>query len=284
MRLIFGLLGFVAGWLLRAPPIQTAEPDIPTPADQEFGSQLERAAELGALLDLLAQEMSAASAGTTALRDSVTALDKQLGRVGREQFKVNVLNETQQQQVQTALDQLRDVNLRREADLTLLRDQLRAEQSAQRLLVIHRILPALDSLDEAIASGERLGARQPAPHSLPAPALTLQHRVAIALGRGEIPVALSKDTAEWHKALMAWLAGLVLVRERLLQALAAEGVYPIAARGEPFDPHRHIAVEVIPATDAQPAGTIVDEYRRGYQVGERILRAAEVSVAKEVSL
>jgi molecular chaperone GrpE len=82
---------------------------------------------------------------------------------------------------------------------------------------------------------------------------------------------------------MAWLAGLTLVRERLLQALAAEGIYPIPARGEPFDPHHHIAIEVIPATDEQATGTIVDEYRRGYQVGERILRAAEVVVAKEGS-
>lgn len=283
MRLIFGLIGFVAGWLLKAPSLQTAERGGPAPEDQAFAAQLDRAAALGAQLDPLVQELSAVSSGTTALRESVAALDKQLGRVGREQFKVNMLSETQQQQIQTALDQLRDLNTRREADLALLRDQLRTEQSAQRLVVIQRILPALDSLDEAIASGARLGARQPPPDSAQAPVLTLQQRVAIALGRGEIPATPSKDIAEWHSALMAWLAGLVLVRERLLQTLAAEGVYPIPARGEPFDPHRNIAIEVIPATEAQPAGTVVDEYRRGYQVGERILRTAEVVVAKESS-
>ncbi len=159
------------------------------------------------------------------------------------------------------------------------------------MLVIQRILSALDGLDEAIASGGRLGVRgavelSPTRASAPqfevayAHTLTLQQRLAIVLGRGEIPATPSNDREEWRKALAAWLAGLELIRERLLQALAAEGVYPILKRGEPFDPHRHIAVEAIPATAEQPVGTIVDEYRRGYQVGERILRAAEVVVAR----
>ncbi len=121
-RLIFGLLGFVAGWLLGAQRAQSVERGAPTQIVEAFAVQLDRAAELGAQLDPLVQEMSAVSASAVALRESVTALDKQLGRVGREQFKVNMLGETQQQQIQTALDQLRDLNARREADLALLRE------------------------------------------------------------------------------------------------------------------------------------------------------------------
>jgi len=49
--------------------------------------------------------------------------------------------------------------------------------------------------------------------------------------------------------------------------------------GQPFDPQQHVAIGVVPANEEHPAGTVVEELRRGYLVGERVLRHAEVLVA-----
>ncbi len=277
------LLGLLAGWLLGARRAQVAERDAQAHVDEQFAAQLERAAEIAAQLDPLVAEISALNTSAATLRESVAALDKQLGRVGREQFKVNTLGEAQQQQIENALEQLGELNTHREADVALLREQLHADQSAQRLLVIQRLLPALDGLDQALAAGERLRARAPNPEPQKISALSFQQRLAIALGRGEIPMTRVDGAAEWRDALTAWLAGLELVRERLLHALAAERVYPLSARGEPFDPNLHIAVETAPATDEHSDGMVIDEYRRGYQVDDRVLRAAEVVVARAIN-
>ena len=271
LRLVFGFVGFLGGWLLGAR--RKTEPDVIEP-DEDPTAELVDVAPV-------AEELKNLSGVAAALRESAAALDKQLGRVGREQFKANTLDEAQHRQAQAALEQLRDLSARREADLALLRDQLRADQSAQRLIVIQQLLPALDGLDEAFAAGRRL-LSPPSPHSAPAPmpVFSFRQRVAFALGRGALPVAPPAENGAWRDSVAAWLDGLDLVRGRVLQVLAADGVQPMTARGETFDPHRHIAVEAVIASDGIAPGTVVEEYRRGYQIGDQVLRAAEVVVAK----
>lgn len=61
--------------------------------------------------------------------------------------------------------------------------------------------------------------------------------------------------------------------------LRAQGVTPVQSVGQPFDPNRHEAVDHV-ASSAHPPNTVVDEFHRGYLVGERVLRPARVSVAK----
>ena len=60
--------------------------------------------------------------------------------------------------------------------------------------------------------------------------------------------------------------------------LADEGVSTIEPEaGEEVDPHRH---EVMLRVDAdQPEGTVVDVYQPGYEMGERVIRAAQVTVS-----
>jgi molecular chaperone GrpE len=70
------------------------------------------------------------------------------------------------------------------------------------------------------------------------------------------------------------------VRERLLATLAAEGIRPMTALGQPFDPQLHMAMEVTPAAAETPAGTVTAVIRQGYLAGERVLRHAEVAVAR----
>lgn len=50
-------------------------------------------------------------------------------------------------------------------------------------------------------------------------------------------------------------------------------------KGETFDPALHQAMQQVEGTD-QPANSIVDVYQKGYQLGERLLRPAMVTVAK----
>ncbi len=72
--------------------------------------------------------------------------------------------------------------------------------------------------------------------------------------------------------------GLHAVREQMETILARDGVEPIGAPGDEFDPELHEAVLVVPAAD-RPAGTVVDVARSGYRVGDRVLRPAQVAVA-----
>jgi molecular chaperone GrpE len=74
--------------------------------------------------------------------------------------------------------------------------------------------------------------------------------------------------------------GVEMVLRSMMDFLKAQGVTPLESKGHAFDPARHEAVDHVPS-DSQPPNTVVAEFHRGYQVGERILRPARVTVAKE---
>jgi molecular chaperone GrpE len=76
------------------------------------------------------------------------------------------------------------------------------------------------------------------------------------------------------------LDGVEMTVKALLDFLRAQGVTPVDSVGQAFDPARHEAVDHV-ASEAHPPNTVIDEFHRGYQIGERILRPARVSVAKE---
>lgn len=76
------------------------------------------------------------------------------------------------------------------------------------------------------------------------------------------------------------VAGVELVLRSLMDFLRAHGVIPVAAVGLSFDPNRHEAVDHV-ASDAHPPNTVLSEFHRGYQIGDRILRPARVSVSKD---
>lgn len=206
-----------------------------------------------------------------ALQAAVAALEKQVGRAGREQLRANALAETQAGRLEAALDALRAAEERREAELAAARAQAQDAVAEARLAVARGFFPTLDGLDEAIRAGHATLAHS----AQPEPPTTLLLRLLLGAAEGEG----RREADSLGPALEAWLEGLALVRRRLLDALAAEGVTPIPAEGRPFDPRRHIAVEVV-AADAPP-GTVVQEIRRGFACGARVLRHAEVAVAGE---
>jgi molecular chaperone GrpE len=73
--------------------------------------------------------------------------------------------------------------------------------------------------------------------------------------------------------------GVELIYKQLLSALAKLSVQPIAAKGEPFDPHVHEAIEMVETSDA-PDHQVIEELQRGYRFKDRLLRPAMVKVAK----
>lgn len=73
--------------------------------------------------------------------------------------------------------------------------------------------------------------------------------------------------------------GLEALQEQMSTVLAREGAERIGAVGETFDPELHEAVAVQPATDV-PDRTIVAVQRSGYVLANRMLRPAQVVVAR----
>ena len=73
--------------------------------------------------------------------------------------------------------------------------------------------------------------------------------------------------------------GVELIHKQLLDALRKRGAQPFDSVGQPFDPSWHEAVAWEPAGD-RPDGEITAELRRGYRLGTRLLRPAQVKVAK----
>ena len=268
------------GWLSRFARRLGVTP-IPADVSREL-------ADLRAEVAALAQAQQAHTERASALRDTIDKLEKQVARAGKEQFKANSLIDAQQQTVKSMLDQLRETDAYRERELAHLRDRLTGARAEGRMDIISRLLPVLDGLDEALSAGRRL---QPVPGdadqsdadqsdadraAATAPPFRERARRAWTALRGR-PMG---DAPAHDEALAAWLDGLALVRERLLDAVAAEGVQPIDTEGASFDPALHVAVDTMPATDGLEPGVIVREVRRGYRARDAVLRCAEVVVAR----
>jgi molecular chaperone GrpE len=75
-----------------------------------------------------------------------------------------------------------------------------------------------------------------------------------------------------------WVDGIRLVERKLRNVLEAEGVTPIEALGQPFDPNVHEAV-VHEDTTEHPDNQVIGELQRGYRLRDRVLRPALVRVA-----
>jgi molecular chaperone GrpE len=77
----------------------------------------------------------------------------------------------------------------------------------------------------------------------------------------------------------AYRQGVDLIHRRLLELLTRRGVTPIEAVGADFDPNIHQAVTTAPAGDRRD-GEVIEQLRRGYMIGDRLLRPAMVKVAR----
>lgn len=75
-----------------------------------------------------------------------------------------------------------------------------------------------------------------------------------------------------------WVEGIKLIQCKAQGLLEQEGVTPIDAVGQEFDPFQHQAVTHEPSDDV-PEGHVIAQMQRGYSLGDRVLRPCMVRVS-----
>jgi molecular chaperone GrpE len=88
--------------------------------------------------------------------------------------------------------------------------------------------------------------------------------------------ALTVDAGEGGAA---YRKGIELIHAKLNDLLRKQGVRPFDAVGADFDPNLHQAVVHEESADHRD-GEVIAELRKGYMIGDRLLRPAMVKVAK----
>lgn len=218
--------------------------------------------------------------------DQFDALMQQVAKLGREQFQTNTLLEAQNESLDELNHAWRDEFSRREQQALEARRALSELEGQLRLSLAKDLLPIADALAESIRSARELAERSSRGRDQEVVQGGQDRRTSgwsFRPWRRRSPPALPPPApAPPVPALEAWLQGMSLVERRVLALLEREGVRPIPALGRPFDPERHLAVatEPAPAWRASLDGTVIGETLRGYTAGGRVLRYAEVVVAR----
>jgi molecular chaperone GrpE len=75
-----------------------------------------------------------------------------------------------------------------------------------------------------------------------------------------------------------WYGGFKLIPQKLQTILESEGVKPIEALGQEFDPNKHEAV-IYEAAEGQD-GKVIAELQRGYLIRDKVLRPTMVKVGQ----
>lgn len=83
-----------------------------------------------------------------------------------------------------------------------------------------------------------------------------------------------------HEDYDAFLKGIEMIMAHVYDLLRKNDVAPIEAKGKQFDPHCHEALMQEERDDVEE-GIVVDEFQKGYMLGERVLRTNKVKVAKK---
>jgi molecular chaperone GrpE len=78
----------------------------------------------------------------------------------------------------------------------------------------------------------------------------------------------------------ALYSGVEMIYRQFAQAMEKSGLQTVEAVGELFDPQKHEAVMRVEDCD-KPAGTIVEEFQKGYMVLGKVIRPSMVKVAGE---
>jgi len=216
---------------------------------------------LSDLLTRLEKAVAASQEARGFAAQDTSALSEEVRKLGKAQFKANLLAEQQASQWERTVAAVEET----QAQHAQLLEAASAEGiAAARQELLEAIMPALDGLENAIASGQSY----------------LDKRDKASAFPGLSPAQQALVSPMDRRMLAAWLDGLRLVRERLLAVLEVGQVAPIPTVGHPFDPYLHVAVGTTSEGDGAP-GMIVAEERRGYRSPAGVLRYAEVIVYRQ---
>ncbi len=81
-----------------------------------------------------------------------------------------------------------------------------------------------------------------------------------------------------HEDYAAFLKGVEMIMAQIHEMLKKNSVRPIEVQGQMFDPHCH-EILMQEESDGVEEGTILDEFQRGYTLGDRVIRTSKVKVA-----
>ena len=72
--------------------------------------------------------------------------------------------------------------------------------------------------------------------------------------------------------------GYQLINSKFVKLLETEGLTPVNAKGQEFNPDLHEALTQIPAPSEDLKGKVIDEIEKGYYLGEKVVRFSKVIV------
>jgi molecular chaperone GrpE len=146
-------------------------------------------------------------------------------------------------QIMKERDDYRDRLLRSIAEFDNYRKRIERERKELAEFVsfeiLHDLLPLVDDLERALAAAPTEGSTQ---------------------------------------TVASYRTGVELIYKQLAELLRKRNVTAIEAKGADFDPHVHQAVATEASTTHRD-NEVIEELRRGYRLGERLLRPAMVKVA-----
>jgi molecular chaperone GrpE len=90
---------------------------------------------------------------------------------------------------------------------------------------------------------------------------------------------LAVNAAKQAESYEQLIGGVEAILRKFRETLSKQGVEPIEAVGQPFDPDMHEAVMIDEESD-QPDETVTQELRKGYTLHKRVIRPSLVKVAK----
>jgi molecular chaperone GrpE len=86
-------------------------------------------------------------------------------------------------------------------------------------------------------------------------------------------------TVPGNLEMLTWIQGVMLIERHMAALLEHQGLAPIEAEGQQFNPQFHEAISERETADAAP-GAVVQVYQKGYTMHGRIIRPALVEVAR----
>ncbi|MDX2029184.1 MAG: nucleotide exchange factor GrpE [Blastocatellia bacterium] len=201
---------------------------------------------------------------------AIESLGQEVRRLGRELFREGRATERNQEMFGEAIEEVRRLG----ATVALIPAQhaeaLASTKFEAKAEVCRELLRMADTSAASLAAADELLARLRPRADRPAEGLAFRFAAA-----RELRDALTESLA----AMRQWREGQKLLADRLQAILQAAGVREIDALGRVFDPALHRAVSAAERAEA-PAGTIVGVESKGYTLEGRILRYAEVTVAR----
>src|SRR6185312_5075633 len=72
--------------------------------------------------------------------------------------------------------------------------------------------------------------------------------------------------------------GVILIQNKIKNALSQKGLQPMESIGQPFDADLHEAITNIPAPTEDLKGKVIDEMEKGYYLNDKVIRFAKVIV------